>query len=177
MTLTCTYKVTDTVGSFSVCVLSRVRLCNPMDYCPSGSSVHGIFKARILEWVAISSSRGYSWPRDQSHISCTGRSHLGSPKKWIYSLCVLSRVQLTVTPWTVCSPPDSSGHGVFQARILEQVAISYSRGSYQSRDWTHISCVSCTGRQILYHCTTSFGLIQVLCYGIFSVEACTHSTP
>ena len=112
MTLTCTYKVTDTVGSFSVWVLSRVPLCNPMDYCPSGSSVHGIFKARILEWVAISSSRGYSWPRDQSHISCTGRSHLGIPKKWIYSLCVLSRVQLTVTPWTVCSPPDSSVHGI-----------------------------------------------------------------
>ena len=45
-------------------------LCGPMDYSPPGFSVHGIFQARILEWVAISSSRGPSWPRDQTHISC-----------------------------------------------------------------------------------------------------------
>ena len=37
-------------------------LCDPMDYSPPGSSVHGIFQARILEWVAISSSRGSSQP-------------------------------------------------------------------------------------------------------------------
>ena len=49
------------------------------------------------------------------------------------------------------SLPDSSVHGILQARILEWVAISFSRGSSQLRDWTHISCVSCIGRQILYH--------------------------
>ena len=38
-------------------------LCNPMDYKPPGSSVHGILQARILEWVAISFSRGSSQPR------------------------------------------------------------------------------------------------------------------
>ena len=37
------------------------------DHC---SSVHGILQAKILEWVAISSSRGSSWPRDQTHVSC-----------------------------------------------------------------------------------------------------------
>ena len=37
---------------------------------PPGSSVHGILLARILEWVAISSSRGSFWPRDQTHVSC-----------------------------------------------------------------------------------------------------------
>ena len=35
-------------------------LCDPMDYSPPGSSVHGILQARILEWVAMSSSRGSS---------------------------------------------------------------------------------------------------------------------
>ena len=40
--------------------------------CP-GSSFHGIFPAKILEWVAISFSRGSSWPRDRTHISCIGR--------------------------------------------------------------------------------------------------------
>ena len=49
-------------------------LCNPMDCNLPGFSVHGILQARILEWVAMPSSRGSSWPRDQdcvSHSSCT----------------------------------------------------------------------------------------------------------
>ena len=49
--------------------LSCLALCNPMDYCPPGSSVHGILQARVLECVAISFSRGFSPPRDQTRIS------------------------------------------------------------------------------------------------------------
>ena len=52
------------------------------------------------------------------------------------------------------SPPGSSDNGIFQARILEQVAISYSRRSSLSRDWIwvfRVYYVSCIGRQILYH--------------------------
>ena len=45
-------------------------LCNPMDWGPPGSSAHGILQARILDWVAISVSREYSQPRDQTPISC-----------------------------------------------------------------------------------------------------------
>ena len=45
-------------------------LCDPMDHSLPGSSVHGIPQARILEWVAISSSRGSSWPRDRTQVSC-----------------------------------------------------------------------------------------------------------
>ena len=45
-------------------------LCDPMDWSPPGSSVHGIFQARILQWVAIPFSRGYSWPRNRILISC-----------------------------------------------------------------------------------------------------------
>ena len=41
-------------------------LCDPMDYSPPGSSIHGIFQASVLEWVAISFSRGSSWPRDRT---------------------------------------------------------------------------------------------------------------
>ena len=41
-----------------------------MDYSLPGSSVHGIFQARILVWVPISFSKGSSWSRDQTHISC-----------------------------------------------------------------------------------------------------------
>ena len=53
--------------------LSRIRLCNPMDCSPPGSSVHGISLARILECVAISFSRGFSWPRDWTCVSCICR--------------------------------------------------------------------------------------------------------
>ena len=48
-------------------------LCDPMNCSPSGSSVHGILHARILEWVAMPSSRVSSWPRDWNHISYVSR--------------------------------------------------------------------------------------------------------
>ena len=51
---------------------SYPTLCNPLDYSPPGSSIHGILQARILEWVAIFFSRGASWPKDWAPISCFG---------------------------------------------------------------------------------------------------------
>ena len=50
-------------------------LCDPMDCSLPGSSVHGIFQARILEWVAIPFSRGSSQPRDQTYVSCIGKQN------------------------------------------------------------------------------------------------------
>ena len=60
---------------FCVCKLYSVAwscpaLCDPMDCSPLGSCVCGILQARTLEWVAISSSRGSSRPRDGTHVSC-----------------------------------------------------------------------------------------------------------
>ena len=49
--------------------LSCLTLCDPMDCSLPGSSVHGILHARIMEWVAISFSRGSSWPRDWTQVS------------------------------------------------------------------------------------------------------------
>ena len=59
-----------------------------------------------------------------------------------------------------CSPSGFSVHEIFQERILEWVAISSSRGSSWSRNWTCFSCISCIGRQILYqsHLTSSSAL-------------------
>ena len=45
----------------------------PLDCSPQGSFDHGIFQARIWEWVVIDFSRGFSWPRDQTHVSYIGR--------------------------------------------------------------------------------------------------------
>ena len=65
-------------------------------------------------------------------------------KKW-----VLSHVWLFCDP-VDCSPPGFSVHGISLVRILEWLAIPFSRGSSQSRDWTHVSCISCIGRQSPY---------------------------
>ena len=51
-------------------IFSCPTLCNPLDCSLPGSSVHGILQARVLEWVAISFSRGSSRPRDQTQVSC-----------------------------------------------------------------------------------------------------------
>ena len=51
-----------------------LTLCNPMDCSPPGSPVYGILQARILEWIAISFSKGSSRPRDQNQVSCNADS-------------------------------------------------------------------------------------------------------
>jgi len=58
-----------------------------------------------------------------------------------------------------CDPPGSSVHRISQARILEWVAVSFSRGSSQSRDWTHVSYIE---RKIIYHWATREPLSIVL---------------
>ena len=58
---------------------SRLTHCNLRDCSPPGSSVHGLLQATVLVWVTMSSSRGSSWPRDQTHVSyvsCVGRQIL-----------------------------------------------------------------------------------------------------
>ena len=82
--------------------LSRVWLfVTPMDCSPPRSSVHGILQARILEWVAMFSSRGSSGPRDQTGISCiAGRLFTTEPPgkavlRWIlFSHYFLSHTRL-----------------------------------------------------------------------------------
>ena len=64
---------------------SCLTLCDPMDCNPPGSFVYGILQARILEWVSIPFSRGSSWPRDWTQVSCITGGFLllslqGSPK-------------------------------------------------------------------------------------------------
>ena len=57
---------------------SCLTLRDPMDHSLPGFSVHGILKARILEWVAIPFSRGSSLPRDRTQVSCTACRFLPS---------------------------------------------------------------------------------------------------
>ena len=73
-------------------------------------------------------------PRGKSPVSLTGCSGMCA--------CIVAQPCLTRCDPVDSSPPDSSVHGILQARILERVAISSSRGSFWPRDRTHVSCVS-----------------------------------
>ena len=125
-----------------------LTLCDPLDCSPPGSSVHGILQTRILQWVAISFSRGSSRPRNQTHISCvscTGRQilyHLGSPKKEWFPSKVYSRPYL-MHDWKQlrllkCSfPPSQKGfkdlplNPTFPQRALKEGNISPARSQGQ----------------------------------------------
>ena len=141
-------------------------LGNPLDCRVRGSSVHGLIQARILAWAAISSSKGSSWPRGWtcvSHMSCLAGRFFTTSAPFLssgrcssaiafYHPCMLAKLlQLCPTLWDPMdnSPPGSSVHGILQARTLEWVATSSSRGSSWPRDWTFL--ISCIGRRVLYN--------------------------
>ena len=84
-----------------MCVLSSPILFDPVDCSLPGAS-DGIFQARILEWVAILSSRGSSWPRDQTRVSCVscvaGEILTSEPSgRWQFNNYTLQ--YLKVEPW------------------------------------------------------------------------------
>ena len=87
-------------------VHSCLTLCNPMDCSLPGSSVHGIFQARVLEWIAISFSNAGKWKVKSENEVAQAYPTLHDPMD--------------------CSLPGSSVHGIFQARVLEWGAITFS---------------------------------------------------
>ena len=111
----------------------------PMDCSPPGSCIHGVLQARILKWVAIPFSRGSSQPRDWTRVSSiTGRFLTIWDTKKAYG------GEVAQSCLTLCNPVDCnllgfSVHGILQARMLEWVAISLSRGSSRPRDRAQVS--------------------------------------
>ena len=99
-------------------------------------------------------------------------------------MCVCTHAQSFSRCLTFCNPLDcsllgSSIHGISQARILEWDTISYSRGSSPPKDRTCASCISCTGRWILYHCATwEYIYVQSLSFvQLFATPWTVRSTP
>ena len=80
-----------------------LTLCNPIDYSPLCSYVHRIFQARILEWVAMHSSRGSSHSRDETHDSCAGRffttDPLGKPMNGCYVVSDAYSSSIEIVIW------------------------------------------------------------------------------
>ena len=92
-----------------------------LDCSPPVSSVHGILQARILEWVAISFSRGSSRPRDQTPVSCiAGR----------FFTIWATREGRCLISWETGNTCSSHGHGKEETNIedaLEKVLLSYQQ--------------------------------------------------
>ena len=72
-------------------------LCDSMDCSLSGSSIHGIFQARVLEWIAISFSRGSSWPRNPTPVSHIAGRHftIWATREAYYTLWSLKELDMT----------------------------------------------------------------------------------
>ena len=126
-------------------------LCDPVDYGPPGSSVHGILQARILEWVAIPFSRRSFQFRDQTQVSRIASRFFtiwatreAKQKPYLLSNKNISAVKGKVAQscLPLCNPMDYVVHEIFQARILEWVAVPFSRGSSQPRDPTQVSHIA-----------------------------------
>ena len=82
------------------------------------------------------------WYRNSSHVCLLPRL---KKFKWDKLLCCVVILNAESCPTLCdpvdCSPPSSSVHGISQARILKWVAVSFSGGSSQPRDWSWVSCV------------------------------------
>ena len=106
-------------------------LGDPMDCSPPGSFVHGIFQARLLEWIAIPFSRGFSWCRIRLESPALQAdslplSHQGSPCLLYAAAAKSLRSCPTLCDPIDSSPPGSAIPGILQARTLEWAAISFS---------------------------------------------------
>ena len=91
---------------------------------------------RVLEWVAYPFSSGSSRPRNGTRVSCIAGIFF---TKWAARE---AQVKVTLSCLTFCNPMDYTVRGILQARILEQVAFPFSRGSSQCRDQTQVSHVA-----------------------------------
>ena len=105
-----------------------------MDY-----TVHGILQARILEWVTFLFSRVSSQPRDQTQVSRTAdRFFPAEPQGFFVSWAVKETIEQLHSSHMLAKIMLK----ILQARILEWVAVPFSRGSSHPRDSTQVSCIA-----------------------------------
>ena len=129
------------VKSESEVAQSCLTLHNPMDCSLLGSSVHGIFQARVLEWVAMAfSACWYIYFKITNKHIFPPKNKI-SEKSWtVFKVLQISlKVKVAQSRPTICNPVDCTVHGILQARTLEWVAFPFSRGSSQPRDGTQVS--------------------------------------
>ena len=142
---------------------------------PTRLPIPGILQARTLEWVAISFSRAWKWKVKVKSLSRAWPSatpwtaafqaplSVGFSRQeyWsgvplpspilMFRMCLVTQSCLTLCDPIECNPPGFPVHGVLHARIVERVAIPFSRRSSLPRNRTRVSYISCIGKWVLYH--------------------------
>ena len=91
------------IGGFESCAQSCLTLCALLDCSLPGSSVHGIFQVRVLKWVAMPSSRGSSWPKNRTLVSCVSCTAGGFFTCWAIREALLTLLFLLETTSCVFS--------------------------------------------------------------------------
>ena len=109
-----------------------------------------------------SASQGAERKESGSGEASVGAAESRGPKRGLACMPAQSLSCVWLCDPTDCGPPGSSVHGILQARILERVVMPFSRGSSQPRNWTHISCISCMVKWILYHLSYAGRPSQIL---------------
>ena len=104
----------------------------------------------FLQWLLPFPLFSMTWGKEVSAF-CEGQLWLHRLVNTLVLTCSDAQSCPALCDSVDCRQPGSSVHGILQASILKQAAISCSRGSSQPRDWTCVSYISCLGRQILYH--------------------------
>ena len=116
---------------------------NPMERGAGQATVHGVAKSQTwLKWLIMHVCNKSSHCLLMSPFLSMNTSRYKEFKSLVQSRAYVLSCVLALCDPMDCSLPGSSVHGISQARILEWVAISCSRGSSQSRDWTHVFCLA-----------------------------------
>ena len=126
---------------------SCLILCHPMDCSPPGSSVHGILQAKILEWVAISFSRGSAQPRNWTWVSCITGGFFAEMVTREALRCILFYVEL------------------FEAKVLllkPRFFYLVASASQDKGTCPHINSPSC------------YAVLSCMCLAMFSAEIMTR---
>ena len=149
------YKVQSTITSRVANTVIQTKVVN---HSPQPQNV--VFDVQIPKGAFISNFSMWVTPTQNQKLDMLCSQNQTPPKvdlqclnaSWLHTqhlcCCLIAKFYLTLCYSIDCSPPGSFVHGSSQARILEQVAISSSRGSFWTKDWTRVSCI---GKRILYH--------------------------
>ena len=145
--------------SFHSCLLRTPRGKRHYEEMDGGQPSQQLQQLQLDTWVEAPCQSPGIPPIDCKGMNEPSRHHV-MQKNFPYELsqtvcvCVCAQSCLTLCNSRDCGSPGSSIHQISQARIRVWVAISYSREYSQSRDQICVSCIPCTGRQILYHWAT-----------------------
>ena len=132
-----------------------------MDCSPPGFSVRRISLTRILEWTAISFSRGPSRPRDRTPVSCILHWQLDFYHKCPLGSHHILHVKVSQSCLTLCDFMNYTVYGILQARILEWGSLSLFQGIFPTQG-SNPGLLQC--RQILYqsrHQGSSYSAYEV----------------